>query len=321
MIKARRSAGGFTIIEVTIALALMMGGLVVAMTAINNRLRQENFYKGVGRFASNMNDVMNDVSTNNWPHVEGWECEFGGNLTPPGFPLDDLVFQENPSHQTGEGSCLYIGKAIQFGDSRTVVEDNGQYIIHTIMTHKNALIPIYDFDNEIAPRTPGSGSKPLTTLETNTPPGFSARDSKFFPNGIQVNQVYYLDDPSDPNDRVYLYGLAVVQVSGHGLKYNDLLLQSGAGHVGLRVVHDPVSATAKSASQNRPSSDAFANSLKRHPKNRNTAGNEISHNFNLPIYICLGDGRGGQALGILGGQTGGLLIQTEFDTSEIQIRC
>lgn len=323
MLKSARPGGGYTILEATIAITLIMGGMVLGMVVINSRLKQENFYKGVSRFSVVVDDILNDVGTNNWPHVEGWECQLAGG---------GIDFNQVPGHQPGEGDCLYVGKVIQFGDERTVTEDDGSYIIHTIMTHKNALIPIYSFDNDIAPRasrpgTPGGGNQPLATLEKAGSPGFSARETRSFPNGIQVNQIYYLATPGNPADRVYLRGLAIVQVSAHGLKENDLLLQSGAGHIGIRVVRDsgtigfpPTPAGAGDPNATRPTADAFAGSLQRIRPGTN-AGSEFDDQFNLPIYICLSDGRGNQALGILGGRFGGLLVTTEFDESEIALRC
>ena len=311
MLKLKSNSSGFTIIEITIALALIGGGLVIAMVAINSRLKQENFYKGASRFSSVINDILNDVSTNNWPHVDGWECFLSSN---------GIDFRTNPQHQTGDGECLYVGKVIQFGDSGKVSEDDGQYIVHTIMAHKNALIPTYNFDKVSLI----AGNHPLIALEKAPPmpgdPEFSSRRSKFFPNGIQVKQIYYYHN----SDKVYLRGLAVVQQSAHGLKENDLLLQSGAGRVGIRVIRDPdltvMGVGAKDRDQTRLTADEFAKSLKRPTVPPNPIS-EFDYNFNLPIYICLGDGRGNQVLGLLGDRFGALIVNLEFDEAEVQNKC
>ena len=319
MLKHNRD-NGFTIIEVSIAIVLIMGGMIVAVVSINSRLRQENFYKGTSRFGSVLNDVLNDVSTNNWPHIDGWKCQWGGGNS-------DIKFEPKPGHQTGDGDCLYVGKVIQFGDEGTVVEDDNTYIVHTIMTHRSALIPIYEFDGIVRLDTPpGDRIHPLGVLEKlDTPPdSFSTRKTKSWPNGMQIEQAYYLDG-STPPDRVYLQGIAVIQQSGHGLKENDLLLQSGAGRVGIRVVHDRTPADAKNSSASRPNADDFAESLRRTPGiDRPTNPgkySDISHGFNLPIYICIGDGRGREALALLGGHFSSLLVETNFDETEIGLRC
>ncbi len=315
MLKARRSAGGFTIIEVTIALALIMGGMVFAMTAINSRLRQENFYWGIGRFTSVIDDIMNDVSTNNWPHVSGWRCQLK-----PGDP-NQLEFVPDAGHETGEGNCLHVGKVIQFGDDRTIAEDDGDYYVHTIVTHKNSLIPIYNFDKTIGPLGPG-GFHALTTLEESTPPpGFSTRDNDAWPHGIQINQAYYLEGGTT---KVYLRGLAIIQQSAHGLQENDLLLHSGASNVAVRVVIDRDTTQSRLPSQSRLDADNFAQSLERRNHGSEPSGTNLSDfksDYDLPIYICLSDGRGNRVLGLLGGQVSGLLIQTEFDLTEINTHC
>ena len=316
MLKHNRK-DGFTIIEVSIAIALIMGGMIVAVVAINSRLRQENFYKGTTRFGSVLNDILNDVSTNNWPNVDGWECGLD--------TVGDIKFTSNPSHKTGDGDCLYVGKVIQFGDNGAVVEDDNTYIVHTIMTHRDALIPIYEFDTIAKLASPLRRLHPLGVLEkTNTPPlppDFSTRETESWPNGMQIEQVYYLDGPDPMTDKVYLQGIAVVQLAGHGLTENDLLLQSGAGRVGIRVVRNKVLSKAKLPSENRPNADDFAESLKRTPKMDRLAYSDISRDFNLPIHICIGDGRGREALALLGGEFSSLLVETEFDETKIATHC
>ena len=308
MLRLARISRGFTIIEVTIAITLITAGLILGMVAINARLKQENFYKGIGLFTTRVNDIVNDVSTNNWHHVDGWECYLPTTA-------DNLEFRQKASHQTGEGDCLYIGKVIQFGDDRKVTEDDGQYFVHTILTHKNALIPIYNFDKYIAPLN-GSQSQPLSTLEWRRTPGFSGREAGSWQNGIQTNQIYYLDG----GQRIYLHGIAIVQLSAHGLTENDLLLLSGAGHFGIRVIRNQ--AQPENPAQQREGGDAFADSLKRIPWTIAGATTRvIDSNFSLPIYICLSDGRGNRALGLLGGKFGGLRIETSFDENQINNSC
>ena len=317
MLKHNRN-NGFTIIEVSIAIALIMGGMIVAVVSINSRLRQENFYKGASRFGSVLNDVFNDVETSNWPHVDEWKCQW------PGWPNlssnhNDIEFVGQPGHQTGDGDCLYVGKVVQFGDERTVVDDDGTYIIHTIMTHRSALIPIYDFDSIVKPpSTSNPRIHPLGVLEKPGTPGFSTRETKSWPNGMQVKQVYYLEDPSDPISKVYLQGIAAVQQAGHGLKENDILLQTGGSRqVAYRVIHQTPIADARLPGERRPNSNDFAASLKRTP-GTSAGANEaaISSNFNLPIYICAGDGRGLEVLALIGGH-----VETEFDEDVLQTRC
>ncbi len=314
---------GFTIIEVSIAIVLIMGGMIVAVTSINSRLRQENFYKGASRFGSVFNDVLNDVSTNNWPHVDDWKCQWSGGH-------NDIEFVYIPptttiKHQTGDGDCLYVGKVIQLGDEKTVVDDDNTYIVHTVMTHRNALIPVYNFDIIAKLANHRNRIHPLGVVEKINPPppapGFSTRETRSWPNGMQIERVYYLEDPMNPNSKVYLQGIAIIQQSGHGLKEKDLLLQSGAGRIGVRVVRKRLLINAKSIGANRPNADSFAESLKRAPGTNSLTYSDISHDFNLPIYICIGDGRGREAIALLGGRSSSLLIETEFDETEIDKRC
>ena len=333
MLKADRSRG-FTILEVTIAISLLTAGMVLAMITINNRLRQENFQKGAGAFVSVINDILNDVSTNDWPSVSNFACQLDSN--------GNVGFTSSPGHETGDGECLYVGKVIQLGDEKSFTEEDNTYVVHTIMTHRGALIPIYNFDG-IAKLNDSSRLHPLGVVEKEDPlnPGtflFSTRDSKSWPNGMHVSQVYYLFDPSQPanhpDNKVYLRGIAVVQQSGHGLKENDLLLTvSGEGQVGLRIVrHEDIMTPNGALDPNsiRPTANEFAESLMRtpgqlnslpSPSNTSIGWSAIEHNFNLPIYICLSDGRGNQLLATLGGSFGSLLAEIEFDETKIQAHC
>lgn len=334
---------GFTILEVTIAITLTTAGMILGMMMINNRLRQENFQKGAARFVSIIDDTLNDVATNNWPHVDGWACDL--NSKPPtgqtqdgSLDAKDLNFWQDANHQTGDGNCLYVGRVIQFGDEGNYDEEDNTYIVHTIMTHREALIPTYNFDliaslanngtNRLHPL--GVVEKPSTTPGT---PGFSTRETRSWPNGMHVSQVYYDDgedfDPdTDPTDKVFLRGIAVVQQAGHGLTENDLLLTiSGEGQIGLRVVHDRDRTTtgAKNPTSARIGSNAFAESLKRTPGTNNPNPNdksEIERDFKLPIYMCASDGRGNRVLLTLGGKFGGsLLAESEFDEARIDGHC
>ena len=318
MLKHNRD-NGFTIIEVSIAIALIMGGMIVAVVSINSRLRQENFYKGASRLGSVLNDVFNDIETSNWPHVDGWKCRW------PGWPNlssnhNDIEFVQQPGHQTGDGDCLYVGKVVQFGDERTVVDDDGTYFVHTIMTHRSALIPIYNFDSIVKPpSTPNPRIHPsgCTGKTWHARLQYPVKLSPW-PNGMQVKQVYYLEDPSDPSTKVYLQGIAAVQQAGHGLKENDILLQTGGSRqVAYRVIHQTPIADARLPGKGRLNANDFATSLKRTP-GISAGANEaaISSNFNLPIYICAGDGRGLEVLALIGGH-----VETEFDEDVLQTRC
>ena len=330
MLKHNRK-DGFTIIEVSIAIALIMGGMIIAVVAITSRLRQENFYKGAGAFVAIIDDILNDVSTNNWPHVSDWACK----LEPPD---NNVGFEAAPGHETGDGECLYVGKVIQFGNEKSFAEEDNTYIVHTIMTHRNALVPTYNFDG-IAELDNPNRLHPLGVVEHPAGDGssFSTRETKSWPNGMHVSQVYY-DSLEDGNfltaptntEKVFLRGIAVVQQAGHGLKENDLLLTvSGEGQVGIRVVHDKDTNTgiplrAKDLNSTRLDGDDFAKSLIRTPMFSHTGTSAISaieHNFNTPIYICLSDGRGNEVLATLGGGSSSLLAETEFDETKTQSHC
>lgn len=313
MLKSARPDRGFTIIEALIVTTLIAAGMAIAMVSISNRLRQENFDKGIGLFTTTVNDVFNDVATNNWQAVDGWECWLPSTSV-------NLEFRQKAGHQTGDGDCLYIGKVIQFGDDRKVTEDDGQYYVHTILTHKNALIPIYNFDQDIAPLD-GNQSQPLATLEKRGTSGFSGRDSKAWLNGIQVNQAFYYDSSAPPR-KIYIQGLAIVQLAGHGLTDKDLLLQSGASHTGIRVVRNQNAHMPWNPNQLRTNPDNFADSLHRIPWNNHSGSTKKEiDNFNLPIYICLSDGKGNRALGLIGGGSAGLLVKPDFDEAEINNHC
>lgn len=110
----QRVSGGYTIIEVTIVLAVSVALLAMSMTFLSGREGHTRFSQSMRDMQSKMQDWLNDVSTGNAGGVSGTNigdihCKLAGSL--PQI--------KNTGSPPGDPDCIFLGKAIQFTDKNS----------------------------------------------------------------------------------------------------------------------------------------------------------------------------------------------------------
>lgn len=105
----RRSAGGYTIVEVIIVLtvsALLFAASVVGYSLQN---RRTEFTDSVNNFAQDIQDALGQVQTGFYPSNNSFSCSANAS---GGVPI---INYGGSAKQGGNTDCIFLGKAIQFG--------------------------------------------------------------------------------------------------------------------------------------------------------------------------------------------------------------
>jgi hypothetical protein len=111
-------ANGYTITETLIFLAVSGALFASAFILISGRQARAEFQYGIREFSSQIQDVMNDVSTGYYYHPGSLRCTVG---TGPSAPL---VFTPVSNEQGANKDCIFIGRVIQFTNFSTA--DGGE---------------------------------------------------------------------------------------------------------------------------------------------------------------------------------------------------
>lgn len=127
--KRSSGAGGFTVIETLIVLAVTGGLLAMAMTLIGGRQNKAQFEQGVRSFQVDLQQVINEVGNGFYSSNEDINCERN--------PSGGVRVYAGTNKRGTNQDCLFLGKAIQFAVSP--VNDPEQYNVYTIAGLRNAV--------------------------------------------------------------------------------------------------------------------------------------------------------------------------------------
>lgn len=114
--------GGFTVIEVVIVLAISGGLFVSAVLMISGRQNQTAFDQSIRQIQSQIQQVLNEVSTGYYPTNSDFRCAAGAAGQPP-------ILTSASSAQGTNSGCIFLGKAIQF---RVASTDPEQFVVYTV---------------------------------------------------------------------------------------------------------------------------------------------------------------------------------------------
>ncbi len=114
--KRRAQAGGFTIIESMIVLAVTGAMFVIAVTAFYGQQEKTRFSQGNRDADSRITDVANDVISGYFPETSDWRCSAVPNQ-PPEIRAADAAQGTNED-------CIFLGKAIHFGPGEVNCSNN-----------------------------------------------------------------------------------------------------------------------------------------------------------------------------------------------------
>lgn len=120
----RRRVGGYTIIEVVIVLtvsALLFAASVVGYSLQNRRTQ---FTDSVNNFAQEIQDVLGDIQNGVYPSNNSFSCSANAS---GGVPI---INYSGSAKQGSNTSCIFLGKAIQFGPNGT---NNAAIDVYTVV--------------------------------------------------------------------------------------------------------------------------------------------------------------------------------------------
>jgi type II secretory pathway pseudopilin PulG len=162
---------GYTIVEVIIVMAITAALLISALALISGQQQRTEFSQSINDINSQIQDVMNDVSTGYYANTGNFTCDATG-------------LHSGTNNQGTNKDCIFIGRAMQFG----------------VGGNKSA----FDIYNIIGQRQITSGgttkevqsfaeTQPLAIALPNVPSGADATDRRTLNSGLTANKMYYLD--------------------------------------------------------------------------------------------------------------------------------
>lgn len=104
------SAGGFTIVETLIVLAVTGALFAAAAIAIAGRQNRTQFEQAAQDIRSQIQQAINEVATGYYPNMQNFSCIAGAN---------GPSFGAGSTEQGANKGCIFIGKALQFAVSGT----------------------------------------------------------------------------------------------------------------------------------------------------------------------------------------------------------
>lgn len=245
--KGASSQGGFTVVETMIVLAvtgLMVMGAILLVSGQQNRVE---FQQSIQDVQARIQEAVNEVGAGYYPSRNNLICQRSAGAV--------SLSTGNREQGTNTG-CIFLGKALQFGES----SPNGSgLVVHTIAG-------LEDNSNGLA-----AGEASLDDADpTSVARGLATNSSATFPDASVTGPVLY---GLTPVDMYYFEGAtrrtigAVAFVNGLG-RYEDSQLLSGTQQVDVIPVNGsgPVT-TGGFTTEKRRVVDAINTNLAASPKN------------------------------------------------------
>lgn len=160
-----RRAGGFTIIEVMIVLAVSGMLLITAILALRGQSGRTQFALSMRDIQSKFESIINDVNGGVFPSTEKYNCV--SNNPPTTRP----VLQPNPQNRGTSTDCTYLGKAIE------PVINQDKMFVYTVLGNRLMIIPF------------STGPIPVDSLDNaKATPAFNQT------NGVSLTETYEFPD-------------------------------------------------------------------------------------------------------------------------------
>lgn len=171
---------GYTIVEVMIFLAVSGGLFVLTSFLVSGQQARTEFTQGVRETESQIQDIINDVSSGYYTNTNNFNC----TASVPGRPS---ITAAAANQQGANSGCIFIGRAIQFAVHNT---DEGDINIYTVVGRRQVTVGTLDREvknyDETVPTAiarsilPGTGSIP------------DAFEQRTLQHGLQVKWVRYI---------------------------------------------------------------------------------------------------------------------------------
>jgi len=216
---------GFTIIEVLLVLAISGGLFVSAVVMISGRQNQAAFEQATHQVQSQIQQVLNDVSTGFYPSNGDFKCTAASSSQSP-------TLSAGLTAQGANSGCIFVGKALQF---KVGTADPEQFAVYTIAGLKKG----------------GAGGGESASLANARPvlvaPNPSQVGSNYPDNsenqelqhGLTVNRMWYRDSADADHD---IGAIAFINSFGGYSGSGELL--SGSGHVDIVAADNSGNTTA-----------------------------------------------------------------------------
>ena len=184
---------GFTVIESLIFVTIAGALLTSTVAILYNRQRTIEFNQSVRQFELEVNDLINDIATGNFPVVNGVACQ-------QNIGTNELIFVEDTEATPGSNrDCIFMGKVIQFGlETNQPPTPDDSYGIHTLLGSSALQQGSY------------KGSPYIATLFNNAlppAPNFDTFESVTLGWSSAIADAYYIDDEDTPlnasDDTIY----------------------------------------------------------------------------------------------------------------------
>lgn len=234
MIKGRLSSG-YTIIEIMVVLAVSSALLISGLLLLNGRQQKTAFNQSVHNTQSTIDQVINNSVIGYYAGAGKFKCSAsadGPHFTPPTGPT-------TPEQGTSQ-NCVFMGRAIQFGDGT----NKTKYNIFNIAGLRLKWLSTTQLASTLTEARPTAISSGNTT---NDAPGFpDTTESRGFDQSFDVSQVAYTAGGSptlEHDSNVVAFMTDLPKVSGVG----GVNVASGSRTVGLYVVKGTGGSMAKKA--------------------------------------------------------------------------
>ncbi len=116
-------AGGFTIVETMVVLAVTGALFVVVAASLSGRQSAAEFIHAIQSAQSQVQQVVNQVSAGFYPNQGNFTCARNGNA---------VALAAGSKAQGTNQDCIFLGKVLQFGVQGTSGSDPEQYRVYTI---------------------------------------------------------------------------------------------------------------------------------------------------------------------------------------------
>lgn len=119
----RLSGAGFTVVEVMIVLAVTGMLFLSAALLVGGRQNREEFNIGIQQIQSQVQAVINEVSSGYYPSSGDFTCERSGS---------SISFSSGSNEQGTNSDCIFLGKVIEFGSGVAGAGNAEKMAIHAL---------------------------------------------------------------------------------------------------------------------------------------------------------------------------------------------
>lgn len=183
----RINEGGFTIIESMIYLAVSGVLFASALGIFTTQQRETQFSQSVRQFESTINGLVNDSSTGTYSNFANVRCQYSANVP--------LITSQVGSNAGDNDDCLFLGKAVQFGNGPYSPTPDENFAQLTVVGRNDITTGNLIYTDLF----------PAIAWDAGSPDKFIERGKISWGTGIK--KAYYVDDFGAVN---YIYGLAVL---------------------------------------------------------------------------------------------------------------